>query len=227
MTLRGLSWVHLQCYCMVLAGCAAGPAPCRTASGCSPTQECLANRCALMGSDPVNPTSERRVITPNRFAVSQASSELWPSSARLGGPRAQRLFLDFDLEWESLGDVQSAFLLVYPAPGSADSRPVHIRVDRLDSDWSASGVAKGSLPSLAGGGARAIAAGDHLVRVDVSHLLHGRLSHPTEFRGFSVSADEDASGGFVASTGVNGRSPRLELYVVNSNRQSSSTRTDD
>src|SRR6185503_13124100 len=58
--------------CLLALGCTRQGAPC-AAPTCGAGYECLANRCVVVGSDPVPGTTERVVLEPAAFASTEAT----------------------------------------------------------------------------------------------------------------------------------------------------------
>ena len=201
---------------MMGLACSQRVTPCRSAEACGPATECLANRCTRLGADPVAPGSDRIVLAPTRWAVSgDAPND--GQEVRLGGPgdSSQTLYLDFELTQARGRSIDSAFLLLYPTEWSEPlGAPLLIRVERVATEWNARALARGGSPRAATGLAEGIASARQLVRVDVTELLRHQLIAPAGFQGLMIRGDGSGPQAFVASPGISGRAPQLELYLA-------------
>jgi hypothetical protein len=202
-------------------GCAPGREPCIAPGGCSATDECLAHRCVSLGSDPVSMDTRRFVLTPAAIGVVSAElpSHPLPSAVTFGsaaeGPSA--LYLKFSLAWHSFKEIDNAFLLLEPMPGTApDIADVPVVAARVASPWKPEELGFWTQPKLAPPRARGIARSSPktTLRVDVTEIARFLKQHRTSDHGIALKASRSATHGASYATGVSGgRAPRLELYV--------------
>jgi hypothetical protein len=202
---------------ITLFACAASPLPCRSPSACPAGSECLADRCVPLGAEPVDPQSQRLVLEPVAIAVVRREGgrqSALPPTVTLGGPQQQSevLLLRFAHSWAPL-DIDSAFLLLEPA---LDAEPtaddVEISVALVAGGWT-SGILTDAPssrgPTSSGLGRTRPPA---VLRVDVTALVRELAKQPRGERGFLVRAAQPSSRGAIYSTGIDGVSPRLDVY---------------
>jgi hypothetical protein len=221
--LRSVALAGAVLAAFVLAGavlaCGAVSRPCRSPSACPAGSECLADRCVLLGAEPVDPRSRRLVLDPVAIAVvrSEASRQAaLPPTVTLGGPQSQdeQLLVRFSHAWGEL-DIDSAFLLLEPAldaePTSSD---VEIAVALAEGTWR-SGILT-SAPASRGPTSTGIGRTrpPALLRVDVTAQLRELARQPRGDRGLLVRATRPSPRGAIYSTGIDGTAPRLDVYFL-------------
>ena len=202
----------------LLLACVSPPLPCRSPGSCPADTECLAQRCATLGADPVPPAARRLVLEPADIAVVTSSpvrSGGLPPSVTFGGPAeaAGQLLVRFGGGW-SARDVVAAFLLLEPVSSAEPSaEDVRLEVAMASSAWS-SGAAAGSVGRRGpAGGAIARTRPPDPLRVDVTAQLHELGARTGDDHGFVVRAVTASTRGAVYSTGAAGLPPRLDLYL--------------
>jgi hypothetical protein len=199
--------------------CGAVPRPCRSPSACPAGNECLADRCVLLGAEPVDPRSRRLVLDPVAIAVVRSEAgrqRALPPTVTLGGPPNQdeQLLVRFSHSWSEL-DIDSAFLLLEPAldaePTSSD---VEIGVALAESTWTSGILA--SVPASRGPTSTGVGRTrpPALLRVDVTSQLRELAKQPRRDRGLLVRAIRPSPRGAIYSTGIDGTAPRLDVYFL-------------
>jgi len=213
--------------CALGIGCAAGPVPCASPSHCATGSECLAHRCVPLGSDPVAAGSLRLVLEAEQVAVVRGADHApgtgLPPTVTFGGPPAtnQELLLRFPRGWASL-EIDSAFLLLEPAPGADPSAAdVPVRVALAAAAWTPGSAAHapGERGPHSSGLARTRPPG--VLRVDVTAQLQalqtqggrrGRSEQGRSDYGLVVRAESSSERGATYQTGAGGALPRLDVY---------------
>jgi hypothetical protein len=202
--------------------CAASPTPCMGVGTCPEGSECLANRCTVLGADPVAADTRRMVVTPASMAVVSAtspgpSSELPPAITFGGSAGAAALYLDFPAEWLRARHIEAAFLILDPMPGTPRaSKDVRVRAWRVAGDWDRSELTWLAQPQLAPPSAAGIArtAPPMPLRVDVTSIVRYLAEHRRDDHGIALKAGGGSAVGASFATGASGgNAPRLELYV--------------
>ena len=205
------------------SSCAPSPSPCTTPGVCGSGEECLANRCMPLGSEPVAPDTRRLLLRPRAIAVVSASAsdqtDPLPNAVTFGGEKAgaSALFLEFELRENEIKSLDSAFLLLEPLPMSAPEQE-RIEVDawRIAERWDRDTVSWLAQPALAPPSSRGIAQSSPLavLRIDVSAIIRFWLRQPLQNRGLALKAPGGDGHGVSFATGASdGSAPRLELYV--------------
>lgn len=201
-----------------LAGCAAPGEPCLGANGCGRGFECLAARCVLEGTTPVDPATLRRHARPSALAVAggAAPPELG-AAVTLGNPAVapSALYLDFERVWTT-GTIEAAFLVLSTAQGALAGADVELLVARAQSPWSVSSFSWAEKPGIGRAEARGIAraAPELPVRIDVTELVRFFRDHPARAHGLVVYARSDTGPGVTLSTGLgDGPAPELDVYL--------------
>src|SRR6185436_17877799 len=207
----------------LVLGCAPGPKPCIRAPSCDDSEECLAHRCLPLGSDPVRMDTLRLVLTPAAIGVvsserPNALREL-PTAVAFGssadGPSA--LYLKFLPAWQSFSEIDSAFLLLEPMPGTApDVEEIPVVAARIASAWQPDELGFMTEPKLLPPKARGLARSSPkaTLRVDVTEIARFLKQHRTSDYGIALKASRSGAHGASYATGASGgRAPRLELYV--------------
>lgn len=212
-----LAGVRLLGISLFALGCAAAPRPCVSPSGCAGGSECLAHRCLPLGAEPVARDSRRIVLDAVAVAVARAGVRAeggLPPTVTFGGTanRDEQLLIAFAKGWGS-SEVDAAFLLLEPAPGAEPTATdVQIGVALVSAEWSSGtiiDVPPSHGPEAAGiGRTRPPAA----LRIDVTALVRD-LAQRRDNHGLLVRATSPSPRGAVYSTGIDGPSPRLDLYV--------------
>lgn len=202
--------------------CSQSVKPCMGPGTCPEGTECLANRCTLLGADPVSADTRRLVALPSELAVIGASSpetrgEL-PPSVTFGSPHGgSALYLRFEPLWRSARKVESAFLVLEPMAGvPRGPEDVPVRVWRVGEDWNAGELHWLAQPALLPPSARGIArtSPPMPLRVDVTEIVRYYKQHERSDHGFALRASGSSDVGASFATGsIGGTAPRLELYV--------------
>jgi hypothetical protein len=149
-------------------------------------------------------------------AVATAYGAPAATSVVFGGHTGRNaLYLAFDPTWKASGDVEAAFLLLDPSPGTAPDRgDVQLEVWTVGEPWTAERVAAGTRPSLepprASGILRPYPPG--VVRIDVTDVARA-LARKERDDGIAVVAAGTGGEGVAVSAGTAGGAPRLELYL--------------
>jgi hypothetical protein len=218
-----LTLLGMSLFGALLSACAPSPTPCTTPGVCGSGEECLANRCVPLGSEPVAPGSRRLLFRPHAIAVvsarGPAQTDPLPNAVTFGGEKegASALFLEFELRAHAIKSVDSAFLVLEPLPMSAPE-PEQVEVDawRIAEPWDRGSVTWLAQPSLAPPRARGVAQSSPLgvLRIDVSAIIRFWLRQPRQNRGLALKAPGGDGHGLSFATGASdGNAPRLELYV--------------
>jgi hypothetical protein len=203
--------------------CVATPVPCRSPGACPAGTECLAQRCAALGTEPVPASTGRLVLEPADIAVTPAhsmrSGGLPPSVSFGGGSGASdELLVRFGGGFDAR-DVVAAFLVLEPARGAEPSASdVRLEVALAARGWSPRDDGAASRRGPVGVAiARTRPAAP--LRVDVTAQLHDLGDASGDEFGFVLRAAGPSPRSAVYSTGADGSPPRLDLYL-----RSSSTR---
>jgi hypothetical protein len=189
---------------------------------CPEGSECLANRCTLLGADPVAGDTRRLIALPRSMAVvsaseNTASAELAPAVTFGSAAGGAALFLDFAPIWHQRQKVESAFIVLDPMPGTRRG-PEDVRVDawRVAEDWSAEELDWLDKPDLVPPSASGIARASPPMplRVDVTAIVAHLADHRENDHGIALTAGggDDVGVSFATGSG-GGNAPRLELYV--------------
>ena len=207
-----------------LFGCASAPTPCASPLACGATDECVANRCAERGSDPVGGATDRIVLEPvGAGVVSQSGHETGLPAAVTFGSRAlgrTTLYLAFPLDNRPRHRIISAFVLLEPISGTpVDRHEIEVEAWRIRSAWQPASLGKSSEPGLGlpKGAGIVRAAPRQTLRIDVTELVR-YLDDPTlqgsgRDHGLALTAAAGAGHGASFATGAGpGRGPRLEIY---------------
>lgn len=203
--------------------CTQSPTPCTTPGVCASGDECLANRCVPLGSEPVALDSRRSVLTPHAIAVVSArgpqQTDPMPNAVTFGSATegASALFLEFEIGSHQIKSLDSAFLVLEPLPMSAPE-PTQVEIDawRIAERWDKDSVRWLAQPALAPPHSHGIAQSSPLsvFRIDVSAIIRFWLRQPLQNRGVALKAPGGDGHGMSFATGASdGRAPRLELYV--------------
>jgi hypothetical protein len=198
--------------------CAGTPVPCRSPGACPAGSECLAQRCAPLGSEPVALGSERLVLEPADMAVLPAHSKRQgglPPSVTFGGGAGDgdELLVRFGGHFRAR-DVVAAFLVLEPAEGAEPSaEDVRLEVALAAHRWSSRGDTRstGRRGPVGLGLARTRPAAP--LRIDVTAQLRELGGEGGDEFGFVVRAAGASPRGAVYSTGGDGPPPRLDLYL--------------
>lgn len=199
--------------------CSASPRPCLSASTCPGGTECLAARCVLDGSVPVDPESERVVAMPTELALATVTSPeaLGPSITLGNSARSPvALYLRFEQTWRP-GSIVAAFLLLEPTAGAITGPDLELEVWRVAHGWAGPGFAWSEKPGFAPPSSRAIArsAPRFPVRFDVTRLVRFLTDHPAKDHGLVLRAVSETGPGITLDTGLGGGvPPRLEVYFA-------------
>ncbi len=210
------------CSLLALAACAPSPRPCMGVGTCPEGSECLANRCTLLGADPVAADTRRLVVVPSTIRVlgaadREASGELGPAVTFGSASGGAALFLKFPPSWRRAKRIDSAFLVLDPMPGTRRGpQDVSVEAWRVGKAWEADSIRwlekPDLLPPRAAGVARA--APPMPLRVDVTAIVLHLWEHPENDHGIALTAGGGSDVGVSFATGASGGSaPRLELYV--------------
>lgn len=189
---------------------------------CPEGSECLANRCTLLGADPVAADTRRLVALPQAMAVVSASAEtasedLAPAVTFGSAAGGAALFLDFPPVWRQARRLESAFVVLDPMPGTRRG-PADVRVDawRVGERWSREELNWLDKPDLVPPSASGIAraAPPMPLRVDVTAIVAHLVEHAENDHGIALTAGggDDVGVSFATGSG-GGNAPRLELYV--------------
>lgn len=144
----------------------------------------------------------------------ERSSDVGPS-VMLGAPGdAAALFLRFAPIWRG-ARIDSAFLILDPAPRTQTREDVPLEVSRIHGAWEASDEPRKrlnrALPSVRGIG-RSFAGTP--IRIDVTPIIAYLAEHPDEDLGLAVAAARAVPPGIAIATGLDGGSPpRLDVYL--------------
>lgn len=197
------------------------PEPCLGASSCPVGRECLASRCVLEGSTPVDSDTDRVLLVPVGLAVAGDDTErgLAPS-VTLGNPSTspRALYVRFARPPEARS-IRAAFLLLEQSAGALVGADVELEIRRTDQTWTGSGFPWSKRPRTSAPSARAIARSvpPSPVRVDVTELVRS-AARSDEPIGFAIFAPQASSAGVTLDTGLGGGSPpRLDVYFTTPN----------
>jgi hypothetical protein len=189
--------------------------------GCPKGTECLAARCTREGATPVEPTSERVVLTPTALALaSDAVPVALGPSVTLGNTASApvALYLLFERRWPP-GSIDSAFLVLEPSGGALAGPDLELEVWRAERAWKGPGFKWSEQPGLSPPFSRGIArsAPPMPVRIDVTSQVAFLAAHPARDFGLVLRARSERSPGVTLSTGLGGGAPpRLDVYVARS-----------
>jgi hypothetical protein len=206
----------------LVIGCAPGPSPCTTPGTCGSGEECLANRCVPLGTDPVAADTRRLLFVPHALAVVSARGERadgLPGAVTFGSRStgASALYLSYAIGFDRIRAVDSAFLVLEPLPMSAHTGDsVEVDAWRIAENWDRESISWLTQPALAPPRARGVAQSGPLnvLRVDVSAIVRFWLGQPMQNRGMALKASSGDGHGLSFATGASdGAAPRLELYV--------------
>jgi hypothetical protein len=203
--------------------CAPSPSPCTTPGVCGSGEECLANRCVPLGSEPVAPDTRRLLLLPRALAVVTARGpgpgETMPNAVTFGGEKegASALFLEFEIGSHPIKSLDSAFIVLEPLPMTS-VEPAEVEVDarRIAERWNRDSVSWLAQPALAPPRSRGFAQSSPftVLRIDVSAIIRFWLRQPLQNRGLALKASGGDGHGVSFATGASdGSAPRLELYV--------------
>ncbi len=198
--------------------------PCASPPHCPEGYECLANRCSLLGDEPIAAETTRIVIDPSHIAVVQARAPrdlaAVPPAVTFGSRAlgATALYLRFEPRWtEAGGEVDRAFLLLEPmAGGRSDTNDVLVDVWRIREPWSEKTVTWLDQPSVAPPTSTGIARSSppSVLRIEVTEHVRYFRRHRHAARGLVVKARPATAHGATFATGVGGGSPpKLEIYM--------------
>jgi len=212
---RPLARAALFAFALGDAGCGVSAPPC-LGPVCASGRECLANRCVPAGARPVNPADERVVANLTGFAVAGDDVPDRAPVALFASRRGRTvLYLAFDPGWKSAGDVDLAFLLLEPAPGTNPVlSDVGLEVWTIGEPWNPRRIAAGDRPSLSPPVNPGLLRGTPpaVARIDVTPIVRA-LARREHDDGIAIVAGGGSSGGVAVLTGASGGAPRLELYV--------------
>jgi hypothetical protein len=203
--------------------CSRSPVPCTTPGTCPAGEECLANRCVASGSEPVGSNTRRLVLMPTSLglvsATTEAGNDPLPGVVVFGSQPhgASTLYLNFSPEWRRYDQVDSAFVLLEPMPGTSPARePTEVTAWRVRQAWTARDLGRITQPPLGAPTARALArsAPPQTLRIDITAIVRYWAAHPRSAHGLALRAAGGNAHGASFSTGFGeGIVPRLELYV--------------
>ncbi len=209
---------------LLLAACRNAPAPCVSDAACGAGMECLANHCALEGSDPVAPESIRFVLSPSASALVSArrpsANVGLPVTASFGSrvEGAVAWYLDFTPNWPRSSTIDRAFLVLTPDPGlPLASTDVQLDAWRVSETWQVSTLEWNEQPDRAPPRATGIATASppQLARIDVTSIVRYWQQHPHHRYGLAVESRGGTDAGVGFATGAGGASgPELEVYVI-------------
>ncbi len=198
--------------------------PCVSPEHCAAGRECLANRCEPLGADPVPANAARRSVEASGIAVVRSGSSAEraatpqlsspPATVTFGGPpgRAEQLLLRFPDAWSGL-NIESAFLLLSPAPGGAPSlEDVPVLVNVVADSWANGVLAESPSPERPSSRGWARAGLAMPLRVDVTEQVRAFAELPNSRASLLVRSSDTTEGGTTYMTGVEGHAPRLEVY---------------
>lgn len=177
----------------------------------------MVGRCRPVGANVASVDGTRVVLLATRVAV--LSSGDLPIDARvtpLGASRAGDtvVLLSFDADVGQKVEIEGAFLVVEPEPGSpGPTQPITVGVAPILSSWSPGGVSWARSPSLGPSVGEALVppARRAPLRVDVTaHVAKRRgVGH-----GLALSADgSDPVGARLITLARSSNGPKLELYL--------------
>jgi hypothetical protein len=208
---------------VALWSCAPSPTPCTTPGVCGSGEECLANRCVRLGSDPVARDTRRLLLLPREVAVVSASGPKHtgsvPNAVTFGSARegAAALYLAYEIDLREARAVDSAFLVLEPLPMSTlEPGQVEVEAWRVAERWDREAVTWLAQPAVAPPHAHGIAQSSppSVLRIDVSEIVRFWLRQPRQNRGLALKAPGGDGHGVSFATGASdGAAPRLDLYV--------------
>lgn len=209
---------HLVGLALLASACGSAPKPCLGARGCPSGTECLASRCVLEGSVPVDADTERVLLRPIAIAVAtdEATDGVGPT-VTLGNPaREAALYVRFPAARHE-GTLEAAFLLLDQSAGVVTGPDLELEVSRAAEAWSGPLFSWSEQPGFSPPSARGLARStpEVPIRVDVTDLLDFVADHPNRDHGFAIRALEATGPGLTLNTGVaGGVPPRLDLYFA-------------
>jgi hypothetical protein len=203
-----------------VSACAPVPTPCVSPGQCPSGQECLANRCAPVGGEPVASESARQIADIVDLAIVAEHFDFGPSlpqQLNLGARRfgTTLVLMRFAPVYSQAKNVSEAFLLLDPLPeGRASTYDVGVEVWRIDSEWSTEQVSWRGQPKLAHPASHAIArSGPAPLRFDVTRVIRYLTEHPHADHGLALRAPAGRGAGISLASGIGGgHAPRLEIY---------------
>jgi hypothetical protein len=216
------------------AGSARGALPCVSPGTCGRGYECLANRCAPLGGDPVRADTRRIVVGASRIAVvssrasappraATASDRELPGAVRFGSAElgASALIVSFasafEPVWARAREVDSAFLILEPMPGAAvGTADIEVAALRVSEKWDAAKVSWRSQPRAGLPSSRGLARSSppSTLRIDVTELVRYERTRARQHHGIAVRAAGGSDLGAAFATGATlGVGPRLEVYL--------------
>ena len=218
--MRRMSWA-LIATSWGLLHCAATPKPCTGADTCGGGQECLANRCVALGSEPVAESGSRSIARVTEMAVIASDldySSGLPTAVSFGAQRVGtvELLLRFEPIWRRSGRIEQAFLLLDPLPkGRTSAATINVDVWRVEEAWSKSELSWLAQPELGHPKAEGIASANNApLRVDVTQLVRYLQRFPEKDHGLAMRAAGHDAAGVSYATGVGGgKAPRIEVYA--------------
>jgi hypothetical protein len=200
-----------------VASCGTQPTPCLGATGCPRGTECLAARCVLEGSAPVDAGTERLLLDPLELALAarDVGDGLGPS-VTLGNPSASpaALYVRFPNSFAEK-PVEAAFLLLDQSSGVSGGADLELEIWRASGHWRGPAVAWSEQPGFSPPFTRAIARSIPAlpIRADVTALVRYVVDHPARDHGFVIRAVREAGPGVTLNTGLGGGAPpRLDVY---------------
>ena len=204
-----------------LAACDRSTQPCMGVGTCPEGTECLANRCTLLGADPVAADTRRLVALPSAMAVIEADQpesdgELPPAITFGSAHGASALYLRFAPLWRGAKSIESAFLVLEPMPGTRRGpNDVEVDVWRVGGAWSPDELEWLAQPELVPPRARGLAraAPPMPLRIDVTEIVRYFAANERSDHGFALRAGSGELGASFATGASGGAAPRLELYV--------------
>ncbi len=204
-------------------GCTQGPMPCNSPGTCGSGYECLANRCAPLGSELASPTARRIVLTPANIAVVTASGQRptlgVPGAVRFGSAQegAAALYLRFGPLRATAPRIEHAFVLLQPLPGAPRSGDdVRVEALRVGEGWNERTLSWSNQPrvGLPASPALARAAPPSTLRIDVTELVRYQRQRSQADVAVAIKAGSGSGAGAAFATGATqGHAPRLEVYV--------------
>lgn len=205
----------------LLGACAPVPVVCTTPGTCPEGLECLANRCAPIGGEPVASRGHRLLLRTVELAwVSESADHLGepPPGVLLGRATSgtSALLLSFASPGARPEDVESAFLLLSGVPGCPPSTPTELSVWRVLGAWPDAGVSWAARPGFSGPWLtfHAQTRPHERVRVDVTELVRRDLGSGSGHIRVAVVAKPRSTHGAVVATGTGpGTPPELEVYL--------------
>lgn len=183
------------------AACARSPVPCTSAGVCTEGRECLAHRCVPEGYTVATTDARRLVCEADGVSLLDGTLQLPSAGAPLRlDPRAgEATVLHFTPRWQTLREIEAAFLVVFPAsaaPARLELSAVekHPLGGRRLASTRRSGTVRGGGP----------------LRVDVTDIVRSWRGGAPALGLALQSANDEPLDVHVAST--ERLAPRLELY---------------